>query len=173
MTTTASGERIPKTDKCIEVYGTIDELNSNIGYLVSLLSVGSEDKSVLEHIQAMLFNIGMNLPDAKFETGRISQEEIDFLERQIDKEDAKLPGLNSFLIPGGTPSASYAHICRTVCRRAERCMLSLSHERAVPLESIRYVNRLSDYLFVLSRKLNFIDNIIDNITEKSIDNPCR
>lgn len=172
MTTTVSGKRIPKTAACIEAYGTIDELNSSLGYLVSLLPADSEDKPFLEHIQAVLFDIGLGFTEAKPETGSISQEDIDFIERQIDKEDGKLPELHNFLVPGGPPSAAYAHVCRTICRRAERCMFALSYGQPVSLLSLSYINRLSDYLFVLSRKLNFIDNKLDNITEKSDCKTC-
>lgn len=173
LTTAADGRRIPKTSACIEAYGTIDELNSCLGHLVSLLPPDSPDRAVLGHVQETLFSIGASLTDTASVTGLADEGGVEFLERLIDEEDGPLPKIRDFLVPGGSPCGSYAHVCRTVCRRAERRILAMSAEQPVPSESMRYINRLSDYLFVLSRKLNFIDNIIDNITEKSDDNTCR
>lgn len=193
MTTMADGARVSKGSEDIEAYGTIDELNCNIGYLVSLLPSNSEIVSELEHIQTTLFEIGNELTQSPSSvnpnmtangtslsenTGCIINHpdnqqsytpDVSRLELLIDKTDAELPELRSFILPGGTPAAAYAHVCRAVCRRLERSLVRLSDSRPVPHVVIIYVNRLSDYFFVLARKLNFIDKI----PEKTIAKTCR
>lgn len=193
MTTMTDGARVSKGSEDIEAYGTIDELNCNIGYLVSLLPSNSEIVSELEHIQTTLFEIGSELTQSPSSvnpnmtangtslsenTGCIINHpdnqqsytpDVLRLELLIDKTDAELPELCSFILPGGTPASAYAHVCRAVCRRLERCLVRLSDSRPVPHVVIIYVNRLSDYFFVLARKLNFIDKI----PEKTIAKTCR
>lgn len=193
MTTMTDGARVSKGSEDIEAYGTIDELNCNIGYLVSLLPSNSEIVSELEHIQTTLFEIGNELTQSPSSvnpnmtangtslsenTGCIINHpdnqqsytpDVSRLELLIDKTDAELPELRSFILPGGTPAAAYAHVCRAVCRRLERSLVRLSDSRPVPHVVIIYVNRLSDYFFVLARKLNFIDKI----PEKTIAKTCR
>ncbi len=193
MTTMTDGARVSKGSEDIEAYGTIDELNCNIGYLVSLLPSNSEIVSELEHIQTTLFEIGNQLtqtpssvnPNTTANGTSLSENtgciinhpdnqqsytpDVSRLELLIDKTDAELPELRSFILPGGTPAAAYAHVCRAVCRRLERSLVRLSDSRPVPHVVIIYVNRLSDYFFVLARKLNFIDKI----PEKTIAKTCR
>lgn len=168
MTTIASGIRVSKASSCIEACGTVDELNSALGYLVSLLGDDCGHRNMLLHVQEVLFYIGNVIVEPKTKVDFLHDKELSLLESQIDIYDEELPELRSFIIPGGSSRASFAHVCRTICRRAERRILTLSLEQHVPTEITAYMNRLSDYLFVLSRKLN----IIDNVTEKSMDKTC-
>ncbi|MBA4057302.1 MAG: ATP:cob(I)alamin adenosyltransferase, partial [Marivirga sp.] len=151
------GKRLSKADLRIETYGTVDELNSHVG-LVRDQEVNQKRKPVLIEIQDRLFTIGSNLAtepgNDKVKIPMLSESDIEFLEKEIDAMDDELPPMRSFVLPGGHPSVSHCHIARTVCRRAERITISLSsHEKVQPLV-IKYLNRLSDYLFVLSRKMS-------------------
>ena len=141
-TSLANGQRVAKTDLRIEAYGTVDELNSWIG----ALRVVAED-SQLEWIQNKLFNLGAELSDAPGEW--IIEKDVKQLEAWIDEIQAKLPALRAFLLPCGGEAVSRCHICRTVCRRAERKMIEAN---ANPV-ALCFVNRLSDYLFVKSRAI--------------------
>ena len=141
-TSLANGQRVAKTDLRIEAYGTVDELNSWIG----ALRVVAED-SQLEWIQNKLFNLGAELSDAPGEW--IIEKDVKQLEAWIDEIQAKLPALRAFLLPCGVEAVSRCHICRTVCRRAERKMIEAN---ANPV-ALCFVNRLSDYLFVKSRAI--------------------
>ena len=141
-TSLANGQRVAKTDLRIEAYGTVDELNSWIG----ALRVVAED-SQLEWIQNKLFNLGAELSDAPGEW--IIEKDVKQLEAWIDEIQAKLPALHAFLLPCGGEAVSRCHICRTVCRRAERKMIEAN---ANPV-ALCFVNRLSDYLFVKSRAI--------------------
>ena len=150
------GKRVSKADLRIETYGTIDELNSFVG-LVRDQEINQPRKDELIEIQDRLFTIGSVLAtepgNTKVKTPQLSEEDITFLERKIDAMDEVLPQMRSFVLPGGHQSVSYCHVARTVCRRAERLCISLNkHEPVDPL-IIKYLNRLSDYLFVLSRKM--------------------
>lgn len=157
MTSLIGGTRVPKNSVRLEAYGSVDELNSYIGMIRSLMT----DKEIigeLAEIQMRLFDVGGNLatdPDAqnlKIVVG-ITAEDIAFLERGIDRMDATILPLKHFVLPGGNESASFCHIARTVCRRAERRMLDLNQQSAIDGLVLMYVNRLSDYLFILSRKV--------------------
>lgn len=160
-TSLVGGIRVPKTHIRLEAYGTIDELNSCLGVLVSGVT-DTENKELLQYVQHQLFVIGSYLATDNSQTGlqsgsAVSDESILRLEAMIDRLDASLPPLKGFILPGGSQIASVCHVCRTVCRRAERRILAL--EEQIPDcridENIKcFVNRLSDYLFVLSRKLN-------------------
>lgn len=150
------GKRVSKADLRIETYGTVDELNSFLG-LVRDQEVNHNRKDELIEIQDRLFTIGSVLAtepgNTKVKTPQLSEADITFLETKIDAMDETLPQMRSFVLPGGHQSVSYCHVTRTVCRRAERLCISLnSHEAVNPL-IIKYLNRLSDYLFVLSRKM--------------------
>ncbi len=153
-----TGKRVPKHHIRIESYGTIDELNSFLG-LVRDQEINSHSKSVLAIIQNKLFTVGSILAtepkkDSKLKIERIRSEDIELLEKEMDKMNEVLPEMTHFILPGGHSTVSYCHIARTVCRRAER-MISLLHEHEpVPDEVLMYINRLSDYLFVLARKLS-------------------
>lgn len=154
-TSIIGGKRIMKTDVRIEAYGTLDELNSSVGYLSSLID-DSEIKLQLEKIQCDLFAAGTALAKEDIADAELR---VDDLEDFIDRYDAEVPPMHCFILPGGSPRAAYAHVCRTVCRRAERCILHFSETHPLPMVIVQYVNRLSDYFFILSRKLNFIDDM--------------
>jgi cob(I)alamin adenosyltransferase len=151
------GKRVSKAELRIETYGTIDELNSFLG-LVRDQEINQNRKEELVEIQDRLFTIGSVLAtepgNTKVKTPQLSEEDITFLERKIDAMDEVLPPMRSFVLPGGHQSVSYCHVARTVCRRAERLCISLNAQEAVDPLIIKYLNRLSDYLFVLSRKMS-------------------
>ncbi len=151
------GKRLPKNHIRIESYGTVDELNAYIGMLRDLVPKENQ-KVVLKEIQDRLFTIGSNLasdPDKNMSTPDVKASDIELLESEMDRMDEHLPPLKNFILPGGHTTVSFCHIARTVCRRAERMVVALSYNEA-PLETIiiRYLNRLSDYLFVLGRQLS-------------------
>lgn len=157
------GSRVPKHHLRIESYGTVDELNSYIG-LIRSQEIDSRSKETLVKIQNNLFTLGATLatdPEkAILKSGKerlriekVSEENIAFLESEIDAMNLELPPLVSFVLPGGNNAVSYCHIARTVCRRAERRATELDETEPVDAYVIKYLNRLSDYLFVLARKL--------------------
>jgi len=151
------GTRVPKHHLRLESYGTIDELNSYIG-LIRSHEIETKTSEVLFVIQNKLFLIGSRLAtdDTKSDLKDkliISEEDIVLLEKEMDRMDESLPELNNFVLPGGSPLNGYCHIARTVCRRAERRANQLSAEVDVNPLLLKYINRLSDYLFILSRKV--------------------
>lgn len=150
------GKRLPKHHIRIESYGSVDELNAHIGMLRDLAS-SEHQKTVLKEIQDRLFTIGANLasdPDKQMATPDIQESDIELLEKEMDKMEERLPPLKNFILPGGHPTVSYCHIARTVCRRAERMVVALHYNEPIEAIIIRYLNRLSDYLFVLGRQLS-------------------
>lgn len=159
-TALVGGTRVSKTHARLEAYGTVDELNSQIGLLAACLPDGGEDLLFLRKVQATLFTVGSHLATDQSvmqlrPTAVVTPEMVAEMESEIDRVDSLLPPLRLFILPGGSHSASQAHVCRTVCRRAERRILNLVEEGAVVSEElIAYVNRLSDYFFALARKLN-------------------
>ena len=160
MTDLVGGVRISKTDVRLEAYGTIDELSSHLGLLVSLLEADDAERPVLLRVQSNLFNIGTHLATDQSQTplyasARLPEGETAFLEQRIDAINAELPEAQGFVLPGGTTAAVQCHVCRTVCRRAERRIDALAERATVGPEVIEYVNRLSDYLFVLAKLINF------------------
>lgn len=155
------GKRVHKDDIRIESYGTIDELNSFIG-LLNASFVDEGQNSVLEDIQKRLFTIGSNLasdPDKDMITPDILEADVVALENQMDFMDEKLSPLRNFILPGGNTAVSYAHVCRTIARRAERRVITLDRLSPVDPLIIQYINRLSDYFFVLSRYIGHTDSI--------------
>ena len=145
--------RVDKDDIRIESYGTVDELNSQIGLLLSEVT-DPEITEFLQKIQSKLFDIGSNLaadPTNNYPLPEIVPENTMTLERAIDKMNETLEPLKTFILPGGSKSNAVCHVCRTVCRRSERRVVTLSKVAEVKPEIIIYLNRLSDYLFVLSR----------------------
>lgn len=150
------GTRVPKNDDRIEAYGTVDELNSWIG-LVRDQDIAEYYQKMLLEIQDRLFTLESLLaqgPDSESnKLPKLREEDIGLLETEIDKMNKDLPGLTTFILPGGHTTVSYCHLARTVCRRAERLVIGLSEKYTVEPLNIMYLNRLSDYLFVLSRKL--------------------
>jgi cob(I)alamin adenosyltransferase len=150
------GKRVSKADLRIDTYGTIDELNSWMG-LVRDLDVNQKRQQVLTEIQDRLFTIGSILAtepgNTKVKIPSLHESDIHFLEKQIDEMDAILPAMRFFVLPGGHSSVSQCHISRTVCRRAERLVIALNEIEPVDILVIQYLNRLSDYLFMLSRMI--------------------
>jgi len=148
-----NGERRSKDDIRIEAYGNVDELNSFLGLLVAKVN-DKELKQVLMDIQKNLFDLGSMLANpTNTSKAVINEEDIEELERGIDNMNENLPDLKTFILPGGNESGSLAHVCRTICRRAERRTISLANQADIDSITIKYLNRLSDYFFVLSRKL--------------------
>jgi len=161
MTSLFGGTRVSKDYIQIESYGTVDELNAHIGLLISLI----EEKDLLKTlkaVQSILFDIGSHLAsDGKADDHLPQLEEhfINELEKLMDSMTLKLPPLKAFILPGGNQRISIAHICRTICRRAERRVISLEPIKALNPLIIIYLNRLSDYFFVLARYLSRLDGI--------------
>lgn len=158
------GIRVPKDHIRIESYGTVDELNSHIG-LIRDQDFNSHYKDVLIEIQDRLFTVGAILAtppekevlkngEKRLQNLGILESDIEFLEKEIDTMEEALPPMTHFVLPGGHTTVSYCHIARCVCRRAERLAVHLSHNEPVADIAIKYLNRLSDYLFVLARKLS-------------------
>lgn len=156
QTSLLGGKRLPKNDLRIEAYGTVDELNSFTGLVRDHLT-DEALKLFLIEVQDRLFTIGSNLAAAgeteKFKIPKISESDIEILEKEMDKMDAELPPMRTFVLPGGNVVVSHAHVCRTVCRRAERRCVELMQHEQIEAIIVKYLNRLSDYFFVLSRYL--------------------
>ena len=167
MTSLVGGQRVPKTHLRLEAYGTVDELNSFIGLLIAEMNASSDASGLegtidlLTDVQSLLFSIGSILATDTSERdvrpGRYVEEvDVTTLEHAIDAAEEGLPGWRGFILPGGTRAASLAHVCRTVCRRAERAIYRVAEEAEVDATLLRYVNRLSDYFFALAKRLNYI-----------------
>lgn len=171
-TSLVGGVRISKTDVRLEAYGTIDELNAHLGLLIAMLPVTgeeqgtsvhpslSDDREMLIRIQKNLFTVGAHLATDQSQTplydyAKLPEGETEQLEKAIDDINALLPEKQGFVLPGGSVPAAQCHVCRTVCRRAERCIYTLAEVATVGTDIVKYVNRLSDYLFILSKKINF------------------
>jgi cob(I)alamin adenosyltransferase len=155
QTSLIGGTRVPKHNMRIEAYGTVDELNSYIG-LIRDQPMDEHSKKMLIEIQDRLFTIGSMLASdpekSKMKIPGLIEDDIVLLENEMDKMNETLPEMRSFVLPGGHTTVSFCHIARCVCRRAERLTIHLSENSAVPDLVIKYLNRLSDYIFVLSRK---------------------
>lgn len=156
-TSLGDGTRVAKHTARVSAYGTVDEANATIG--LARLHASVDADAMLGRIQNDLFDLGADLcrPGGDFENGkglRVSEAQVLRLEREIDAMNAELEPLNSFILPGGTPAAAALHLARTVTRRAERLVCELAEAEAVNPAAIRYLNRLSDHLFVLSRWVN-------------------
>jgi cob(I)alamin adenosyltransferase len=155
-TSLIGGTRVSKGSIRIEAYGTIDELNSYIG-LIRDQEIDMMYKTQLIEIQDRLFTIGSSLASdpekSKMKIPDLQESDVEYLEMSMDEMDKKLPEMHSFVLPGGHTSVSFCHLARCVCRRAERIIVHLSEEEFVADLVFKYVNRLSDYLFILSRKL--------------------
>lgn len=167
-TSLVGGKRVSKTDPRLDAYGTIDELNSFIGLMLSVMDHKAETEENIRWIQQKLFNIGgclatdtasFQLPDSC----KVLAPDVERMEKMIDTLTDGLPEQRSFILPGGTQAASYAHVARTVCRRAERLILALPNDAKAPSELLQFINRLSDYLFVLARRINFFSGVDEKI----------
>lgn len=155
------GKRLPKNHLRIETYGTVDELNAHIGMVRDQVAEAAV-RRLLKAIQDRLFTIGSNLasdPDKEMPVPDIKATDIEVLEKAMDEMDEALPELKNFILPGGHPAVSSAHIARCVCRRAERQVVGLSQSSKVDPVIIQYLNRLSDYLFILSRFIGYSKGI--------------
>lgn len=168
QTSLLGGQRVGKDDLRLQTYGTVDELNSHIGLLIAHikneLTEYTSEVSLLTEIQNHLFLLGSHTACAqesdrkRFKLQDFDHSKIDLLESSIDSTEKNLPPLKNFVIPGGCLSSSQAHVCRTICRRAERLMVTLNDDDKTGLI---YLNRLSDYFFTLARHLNHVQNIED------------
>lgn len=170
-TSLVGGTRIGKDSVRLEAYGTIDELSSHIGLLLAVGNSSIAEQALLNHIQNKLFNVGAYLatqPEegAKPEPSGLTEEDIKDVEEGIDALDKAVPKVNAFVLPGGTVSAAQAHVARTVCRRAERHIIALSRESYVSPIVLKYINRISDFLFILARAYNFNAGVEDILWQK-------
>lgn len=149
------GRRVPKDHVRVEAYGALDELNAALGMARAFLG-DADITAALEHVQRDLFALGAEVasPVATADVPRGSAAQVTALEEAIDRWAGTLPPLTAFILPGGTPGGSLLHLARTICRRAERRLTTLSRTEAVNPEILRYLNRLSDLLFVLARSAN-------------------
>lgn len=157
-TALGDGSRVPKTSPRVEAYGNVDELNAILGLLA--LHVNGKTGTLVRSIQNDLFDLGADLCVPPKETAharralRVTAAQVSRLEQAIDRMNPRLKPLTSFILPGGTPAAAWCHLARTVCRRAERRVAALTERETVNPDVLRYLNRLSDFLFVLGRALN-------------------
>lgn len=158
QTSLFGGKRVPKYNLRIEAYGTVDELNSYVGLIRDQQIDEASFKALIE-VQDRLFTLGSILAvepgNKKVKVPSLIEDDVLFLEQEIDKMNETLPEMKSFVLPGGHTTVSYCHISRCVCRRAERLVIQLSEQEQVEELTFKYLNRLSDYLFVLARKLTF------------------
>lgn len=165
-TSLIGGVRVPKNHLRIECYGTVDELNSYIG-LIRDQEIDNSSKLVLKEVQDRLFTIGSLLASdpekSRMKVPDLRQADIDLLESEMDAMNSDLPDLKHFILPGGSTTISFCHIARCICRRAERITVQLSSESPVDENVIIYLNRLSDYLFVLARKFCYNEGREENI----------
>lgn len=147
-----SGDRVAKDSLRVEAYGTVDELNSLIGLILAADALVPVISTSLTEVQHRLFDLGgeLSMPDTRI----ITAEAVEGLEQTLDELNADLPPLKEFVLPGGVYEAAVCHVARAVCRRAERRVCTLAREEAVNEQSVKYLNRLSDLLFVMARVLN-------------------
>ncbi|AWL11683.1 Cob(I)yrinic acid a,c-diamide adenosyltransferase [Saliniradius amylolyticus] len=150
-------EPLPKNHRLLEVYGTLDELNAHLGLLASYLDISESHCQAIFEVQQKLFHIGFTLSASS----ELTDSDVTELEHQIDQWHTELPPQTSFILPGGCTKAAQAQVCRTVCRRAERHVVALSEQRDVSPQALCYLNRLSDWLFTLSRYLNHQQGITE------------
>jgi cob(I)alamin adenosyltransferase len=160
------GTRVSKASLRVASYGEVDELNSVIGVAIAAAAPGDALVAKLQRVQGELFVLGAELassPEKSVDVGiaLLDEAQITALEHEIDAFDAELPKLKTFVLPGGTPLAAALHLARTVCRRAERSAVALDADGALRGEIIRYLNRLSDWLFTAARYANFRANVAD------------
>jgi len=162
-TSLIGGTKVNKSHIRIESYGTVDELNSWIGVVNDHIN-DTDTQQALKEIQDRLFTIGSSLacdPDkeSKLKIPDLHETDVEFLEREIDRMNESLPEMKTFILPGGAPAVSFAHVARCVCRRAERiCVAMQAEELEIEPLVIKYLNRLSDYLFVVARYIGSLQN---------------
>lgn len=156
-TSLVGGTRVAKDSLRLEAYGTVDELNSWLGLIATFKTVSDQDRELIMMIQNRLFDVGSMLatePESKWQPAPLGASPSEALEKAIDRLDSSLPAHNRFILPGGSEDAARTHIARCVARRAERRIITLAADVAVDPDIIRFINRLSDYLFVLARAIN-------------------
>ena len=162
-----------KSSERLEAYGTVDELSSHLGLLAAMLPKG-DDRNMILRIQNNLFNVCTNLATDQsqtplYDSAKLADGEIELLEQEVDRMMKLLPERQGFILPGGTQAAAQAHVCRTVCRRADRRIVALSVVAQITPETLQYINRLSDYLFVLAKIINFNAGVSEIVWQ----NVCR
>ena len=157
------GTRVAKFSTRIKCLGSVDELNSIIGLI---LTENVSQKNILKKIQHDLFDIGGELSIPNYI--KIDLKKVNFLEQELDRMNDTLPPLKDFILPGGAKAASYSHLGRTVCRRVERNLFLLNDKEEVNKNALKYINRLSDFLFVLARYINKENNVDDILWQKDI-----
>ncbi|MFC4351801.1 cob(I)yrinic acid a,c-diamide adenosyltransferase [Fodinicurvata halophila] len=158
-TSLASGTRVPKHDLRVTAYGTVDEANAVLGLLLAEDGLDEATRALLTRVQNDLFDLGADLatpeePEPEYEPLRITAAQVTWLEQEIDRYNAELAPLKTFVLPGGTKPSAWLHLARTVVRRAERDVTQLAEDTPLNAEAVKYVNRLSDLLFVLGRYQN-------------------
>ena len=169
VTSLIGGARVSKDSARLEAYGTVDELNSWIGLVGTSALIAPSEAKLLQEIQSRLFDIGAILaadPQGQWQPDPFPQEAIRHIESHIDTIDSSLPRQHSFILPGGHPDSARCHIARTVARRAERRIITLSRDEQIDPNVLKYINRLSDLLFVLARQINLTAQIPENIWQK-------
>ena len=164
-TSLAGGTRVAKNHPRVEAYGTLDELNAHLGLLAASID-NAATIGFIEGIENCIFTIGCHLANENNQESPVNESDIEKLEREIDTISASLPPLKSFILPANSEQAARANVCRTICRRAERVMVTLGKECTICPRAMIYMNRLSDYLFVLQRQL------MDG-KEKMWQKPCK
>lgn len=163
-TSLIGGTKVSKSHLRIEAYGTVDELNSYIGLCKDIIS-DKHSITILQEIQDRLFTIGSALAcdpekEPKMKIPDLEETDISLLEKEMDKMSNKIPAMKSFILPGGDPVVSHLHIARCICRRAERCCVRIeAGKKGIEPIIIKYLNRLSDYLFILARYAAYLMNI--------------
>lgn len=170
-TSLVGGKRLLKCDVRIEAYGSTDELNAQLGLLCADISMDENDISFMRFVQNKLFNIGAYLatdnPNGEeTQVYGLCEKDIILIEDEIDRIDSSLPKLRNFVLPGGGHAAALSHVCRTMCRRSERCIIALAQETYINPLVLRFINRLSDFLFVFARFCNVKDNIDEIFWDK-------
>ena len=165
QTSLIDGDMVNKHNLSVDAYGTIDELNSFLGLLKDYIK-DDKIKDILNNIQIKLFSIGSILASGKnqniSEKVKIEKKDVEYIELEIDRLNKDLPELKNFVIPGGHKTSSYSHVCRSICRRAERKISELNNKSSVDSNILAYVNRLSDFFFGLSRFLKHSDNVSES-----------
>lgn len=163
-TSLIGGTRVPKYHIRIEAYGTVDELNSYVGLIRDHI-VGKKEEDILKEIQDRLFTLGSLLASdpekSRMKLPELKESDVELLENEMDRMNESLPELTHFVLPGGHPIASYCHLARCVCRRAERLSVHLNDEEPVEPLVITYLNRLSDYFFVLARLQTLVNKGVE------------
>lgn len=170
MTKLVGGAQVSKDSDRVESYGTVDELNSWVGYAISMLPKEQEEvKAELKQVQQFLFDVGTDLatPVETARPAKLQSESITWLEARIDVYTAEAPDIERFILPGGSPEASMMHVARTIARRAERSIVRLSWTAKLNGNVVMFVNRLSDYFYALARALNVRAKESDVFYERS------